>query len=141
MENTETITKTDEQKEDERLSRLFNFSAIIADRLKDAIDGRRESGIEERWLEDEEMFAGIDDANRGEKMLKPATSDGRVTLSTKGTGSGRSTVFANITAPYCKMGKSRVSEMLLPSEDKPFSINPMPMPDIVKLQNSGATMN
>ena len=140
MENTETITKTDEQKEDERLSRLFNFSAIIADRLKDAIDGRRESGIEERWLEDEEMFAGIDDANRGEKMLKPATSDGRVTLSTKGTGSGRSTVFANITAPYCKMGKSRVSEMLLPSEDKPFSINPMPMPDIVKLQNSDATM-
>ena len=126
---------SDEEIEQQRLSRLSGFAASIEDKLKDAIKYRQESGIEDRWLEAEEFFAGIDDANRGTKMLKPATSDGRVTVEKSAT-TGRSTVFINITAPYVKMGKSRASEMLLPSEDKPFSIDPSPMPDIVELKNS-----
>ena len=130
---------SDEEIEQQRLSRLSGFAAKIEDKLKDAIDARRESGIEDRWREAEEFFAGIDDANRGTKMLKPATSDGRVTIEKSAT-TGRSTIFINITAPYVKMGKSRAAEMLLPSEDKPFSIDPSPMPDIVSLQKSTEQM-
>lgn len=115
--------------ETQRLGKLATFSTTIAAKRKEAIDGRKLSGIEDIWREDEEYINGIDELNRGEAMLKPSTTAGRVTIKQSDSGT-RSTVFVNITGPYCDMASARVSDMLLPTNDKPFSIKPTPIPEI-----------
>ncbi|HEY5808154.1 MAG TPA: hypothetical protein VIT67_09320 [Povalibacter sp.] len=43
----------------------------------------------------------------------------------------KSNVFVNITQPYVDMGSARVADMLLPTDDMPFGIDPTPMTDIL----------
>lgn len=100
---------------------------------KDAVEGRAQSGIEQIWLEDEEFYEGIDDANRGEKQLKPTSPDGTVRIvSDKKDVSTRSTVFVEITRPYVDAAAARVADMLLPTDDRNFTIEPTPVPDLIQ---------
>lgn len=121
-----------ELEETQRLGKLAVFSSVIASKRKEAVEGRFLSGIEQIWREDEEYKDGIDELNRGESMLKPATTNGRVTIKYNNNQTTRSTVFVNITGPYCDMAAARVADMLLPTSDKPFAIKPTPIPEIEK---------
>lgn len=103
----------------------------LAKTRSEAIASRRASGIEEEWAEDEEYYEGIDDANRGERgtrnanwRIKPA---GQAELRAHGTGS---TVFVPITRPYCDAAAARVADMLLPTDDRAWSIKPTPYPEL-----------
>ena len=51
--------------EAERIERLSKLGETVAKLRAEAIDARKRSGIEDVWLEDEEFYEGIDDANRG----------------------------------------------------------------------------
>lgn len=98
-----------------------------------AIEGRRASGIEGIWLEDDEYYEGIDDANRGEKTLKPTSPDGNVRISKPAAQSAtRSTVFVELTRPYVDAASARVSDMLLPTDDRNWALEPTPVPDLIK---------
>lgn len=121
--------------EENRLAKLASFAAVLADKRKEAIDGRLKSGIETIWQEDDDFYEGIDSATRsGDRMMKPSSKDGRPT-GADGQGT-RSTVFVNITQPYVDMAAARVADMLLPTDDKPFSLSPTPIPDMIDLQQS-----
>lgn len=126
--------------EQQRLARLSAFAQVVTGKRREAIDGRVLSGIEEVWREDEDYYAGIDDMNRGEKAIKPATSDGRVTFVSNNFKTTRSTVFVNITQPYCDMASARASDILLPTDDKPFRIKPTPVPEVVGFTESQELM-
>lgn len=98
-----------------------------------SIEGRRASGIEGIWLEDEEYYEGIDDANRGEKTLKPTSPDGNVRiLKQAAQAATRSTVFVELTRPYVDAAAARVSDMLLPTDDRNWAMEPTPIPDLIK---------
>jgi len=118
----------------QRLTQLKAFAQGLVAKRKEAVDGRKSSGIEDIWREDDEYYDGIDEVNRGESMLKPASLTGSpyYSRSDSASKSSRSTVFVNITQPYVDMASSRVADMLLPTDDKPFSIQPTPLPDVVK---------
>jgi hypothetical protein len=94
----------------------------------DAIAARTGSGIEQEWIEDEEYYQGVDDANRAyvataESSAKRwATSDGR-----KAEATGRSVVFLNITAPYVDSASASIAEKLLPTDDRAWAIKPTPI--------------
>lgn len=123
---------SEHQAEQERLAKLAAFAGKLADKRKEAKDGRRLSGIETLWREDDDYYSGIDAYNRGElALLKPATVSGRPTAQDK-IQATRSTVFVNITQPYVDMASARVSDMLLPTDDKPFHIKPSPIPEVSK---------
>lgn len=130
---------TDEQIEQAKKAKLAVFSGVLLSRRKEAIDARKLSGIEDIWLEDEEYYNGIDDFNRGTMMLKPTTKEGRVS-ETKKKGSARSTAFVNITQPYVDLVSSREFDMLFPVDDKPFALEPTPIPEIKKLTDSQEMM-
>src|SRR4051794_15931893 len=51
------------------LERLNRLSTTLAEKRKEAIEYRQESGIEQQWTEDQEFYEGIDDANR-QQMAK-----------------------------------------------------------------------
>lgn len=128
----------DENSETRRLAKLSAFSATIAEQRKESIDARKLSGIETIWREDDEFYNGIDDANRATQLRKPSSKDGR--LVNPKAKSSRSTAFVNITQPYVDMASARVSDMLLPTDDKPFRLKPTPIPEVDKLRQSNQLM-
>ena len=121
-----------EQKADrERALRLDALGESLSKKRSEAIEGRQSSGIEQQWIEDEEFYQGIDDANRNEhsnawRTKPPGQSHAEATTT-------RSTVFPNITRPYVDAAAARISDMLLPTDDKSFSLDNTPIPDLVSL--------
>lgn len=119
---------------DEALAaKLEAFGNALCKKREEAINGRAASGIEQEWVEAEEAYQGIDDANRGTTAVgKPSSPNGGYVngpASAKGT---RSTVFLNITRPYVDTASARVGDMLLPTDDTPWSLKPTPLPDTLK---------
>lgn len=112
---------------------LNAFGTEIAKLRDEAIKGRAASGIEQEWLEDEEHYEGIDDANRGEMPRKSVSPSGNVQISANERTTGtRSTIFLNITRPYVDAASARVSDMLLPTDDRNWAIRPTPVPSLVE---------
>jgi hypothetical protein len=125
--------------EDEEQTRLLNerrmeqvqaFGMRIAKKRDEAVEGRTSSGVEDTWVQCEEFYEGIDDANRGEtgSSLKPSTSGSSSVNKKK---ESRSTVFLNITRPYCDAASAKVADMLLPTDDRNWGIKPTPVPLLV----------
>lgn len=106
------------------------FVQSLVKKRDEAISGRVGSGIETDWLEDEEHYQGIDDANRAYAR----SWIGNIKRGAAGAASkpdaSRSTVFLNITRPYVDAAAARVADMLLPTDDKCWAIKPTPIPEI-----------
>jgi len=114
---------------EQQIQRLEAFGLTLSKRREDAVSGRSSSGIEQEWLESEDQYQGIDDANRGESSgaLKPATVGGSFIGKPTVTDT-RSTVFMNITRPYVDAASAKVSDMLLPTDDRNWGLKPTPIP-------------
>lgn len=131
---------TDEQKEArsraelQRQARLDAFAASLSKKRKQAIDARKQSGIEDEWIQDEEFYEGIDDANRDETRgpLKPVNQTGGASIAENRKSHAGSNLFLNITRPYVDFSAGRAADMLLPTDDRAWSIGPTPMPDIIE---------
>jgi hypothetical protein len=121
--------------------RLQGFAKTLVDRRKEAIDGRQQSGIEDDWREDQDFYDGLDDANRDEKKYTKGASlnAGLTSIKTEDAGA-RSTVFLNITAPYVDGAAARVSDMLLPTDDRNWAIKPTPIPELAQALKDDSTM-
>lgn len=112
------------------------LTASLLQKRKKAIEGRQASGIEQEWLACEDAYEGIDDANRATEQPVAAGASkprshlgGAIGVTTKPSGT-RSTVFLNITRPYCDAAAARVSDMLLPTDDRNFAFQPTPIPEL-----------
>ena len=113
--------------------RLDELGKTLAKTRSEAIEGRQNSGIEEEWLEDEEYYEGVDDANRGEQKAwnsKPLGQQQLVDDTDEETGS---TIFPNITRPYVDSASARVGDMLFPAEEAAFKLKATPKPEILEL--------
>lgn len=111
--------------------RLQAFGQGLLRLRREAIDGRLMSGIDDIWREDEEAYEGIDDANRDEEhgfRVRKPTEGGAPSPSQK--PKTRSTAFVNITAQFVDTAASRVGDMLLPVDDRPWRIEPTPLPTL-----------
>ncbi len=119
--------------------RLDAFGEAMAKTRSEAIQARQTSGIEQVWAEDEEYYEGIDDANRHEERAvwrdKPP---GRADVSRKKSGTD-SHVFPNITGPFVEAGAARLGDMLFPSDDSSWRIDPTPIPDLVRASKAEFT--
>jgi hypothetical protein len=124
--------ETQEQKA-KRMAIVETFSLQVKDKRKTAIEGRRMSGIEEIWSEDEEHYEGIDDANRAStKTVKGRSLTGGPREERQASAT-RSTVFLKITRPYVDAAAARMSDMLLPTDDRNFALRPTPMPELTAM--------
>jgi hypothetical protein len=116
-----------------RQTSLDALAKTIGDRRTEAIEGRSSSGIEDEWREDEEAYEGIDEANRNEegryRTLKPLIG---ASVPVRAGGQTRSTVFLNITRPFVDAASARVSDMLLPTDDRSWDFKPTPIGDALE---------
>jgi hypothetical protein len=109
--------------------RLRQFAMSLVRKKNEAIQGRRASGIEQDWIEDEEYYQGIDDANRAYARSWVASIK-RNTAYMQPQSADRSVVFMNITRPYVDAAAARVSDMLLPTDDRAWALKPAPVPEV-----------
>jgi hypothetical protein len=125
----------------ERADRLAALSAVVVSKRDDAVKARKDSGIEDEWLKCEEAYLGIDDANRGEfakaRWAKPTSMQGPVTANDSQQSPNKSTAFVRLTSRYVDMGAAKLSEIVLPIDDKAFAFGPSPVADPVV---TGATV-
>ena len=91
----------------ERAEKIEKLTASLVKKRSDAVQGRKNSGIEEEWQEDEDFYVGVDDANR-ESLSKPISHTGGAS-SIRKVSTTRSTVFINITRPYVDSAAARSS--------------------------------
>lgn len=117
--------------EEERFDRLNALGASLVRTRKIAIDGRAASGIERCWIEDEEFYEGIDDLNRHEShnnwhTKPPGQANPQVS-------SNESTIFVNITRPYVDAAAAKVGDIMLPTDDRPWSLSATPVPELLDM--------
>ena len=122
-----------------KMEKLAKLSSALSKSREEAISHRAASGIEEDWLEDEEFYEGIDDANRAQLSTrqKPIGYGGQTNHVPAPT---RSTVFMNITRPYVDAASAKISDMLLPTDEQNWGLNPTPVPDLIKAQDDASPL-
>lgn len=109
---------------------LTSLASTLSGKRRDAVNAKTSFGIEKEWEGDEAFYQGYDEANRHEFMhtaTKPTVNGGQTDTEVKRVGS---TVFPNITQPYVDAAAARVGDMLLPTDDRNFAIEPTPVPDM-----------
>src|SRR3990167_11303043 len=123
--------------DEERVQRLDAMTAALTAKRKAAIDYRAQSGIEQIWLEDEDAFDGIDDANRAQEgasgsrhKYTKATSEGGTYTKTVTDNDSACILLPNITGPYVEAAAAAIADMLLPLDDWPFGLGPTPIPEL-----------
>lgn len=124
-------SETSDEASDEQIVKLNALGLSLAKSRSEAIEYRSSTGIENEWAEDREHYEGIDDANRGELGSWESKPPGQSVLG--GDDVTSSTVFFNITRPYCDTASARVGDMLLPTDDKGWALNATPIPDMVAI--------
>lgn len=133
----EEAQKLEEQKAyEERISRLQSLSTVLVKKREEAIQARQLSGIEEDWREDEDHYEGIDDANRDlyRNRGKPLSPEGGADKDKE--KATRSRIFLNITRSYVDAAAAKVADMLLPTDDQNWAIEPTPIPSLLKNNKS-----
>lgn len=123
-----------ESEHERRERRLDTLSGIISRLRDEAIRDRKESGIEEVWTACENAYQCIDSANPAadrQQWRKPTGIVGPLTRAQARRGDSKSTAFVRLTARYVDMGAAKISEIVLPIDDKAFSFEPTPVPDLI----------
>ena len=127
LDTTKATDETEAQKA-QRMAIVEAFAVLIKDKRSDAIEGRRASGIETIWAEDEAHYEGSDEPDRS-VMTKGRTPSDGLTEPVKQAPT-RSTAFLNITRPYCDAASASLADMLLPTDDRNWALQPTPLPQL-----------
>lgn len=119
-----------------RIEKLDALSGIFTSKRSEYVNARESSGIETVWMNCEDAYLGIDDANRHEfskaMWAKPTSMQGNVVSeSNYQANDPRSNVFVRLTSRYVDAGAAKLAEILLPVDDKAFSFTPTPVPDLI----------
>lgn len=114
---TTDTTDADRQKKQEE-GRL-GIQRLFLDWLREAVNAREQSGIEEEWRLAEDLYAG--------REPEQGTED--IPVKKKPKKAGESQVVINITEPKTNIAASQIIRRVLPGDMKPWSISPTPVPE------------
>jgi hypothetical protein len=121
---------------EEKQALLDTLGQSIAEKRDEAVQARKNSGIEDIWMDAEEAYLGIDDSNRGDfakaKWAKPTSREGAVTTDSRPRSDSKSTAFVRLTSRYVDAGTAKLGEILLPVNGKPFAFEPTPIPELIE---------
>ena len=120
---------------------VLSAIGVTISKLRDeAKEARISSGIEDRWREAEEAYAGIDDVNRGDvhggnQWTKSQSKDGPISSNEEPDTNNRSTLYVRMTQRYVDAGTAKLGEILLAPGAKSFSFSATPVPDLIDAKN------
>jgi hypothetical protein len=122
-------TEDEQRSKAELLVRLDALGKSLAKTREEAIKARADCGIEFVWMEDEEHYEGIDDLNRD--LVRSAWQSKPPGQAVPQPSDTKSTEFVNITRPYVDAAASKVGDILLPTDDRSWSLSETPVPELI----------
>lgn len=125
------LTEEESEAVAQKIEQLDAFGKSLSKLRAKAIEGKQATGVENDWREDEQYFEGEDEATKKRGSAWESKPPGKVDAKESG-GDTRSTVFVNITNHYVDAASARVADMLLPVDDRNFSLEATPLPDGIK---------
>src|SRR5690554_5094949 len=115
--------------------RLQAFGSTLAKQRDDWISARQSMGVDRRWKDDNDQYDGRDNANRSDSTMMDAVERGGSTSASSRTVPHRSTVFIGMTRQKTNAAEARVCDILLPTDDRNWGIQPTPDPHLASMTN------
>jgi hypothetical protein len=121
----------DPQQERERLAeRLQAFGHSMSQQRDEWIRSRYSYGVDKRWLEDEDQYNAKDNINKAASQMMTSVEQG-YPVTTQGAKPHRSTVYIGLTRQKTNAAEARVADILLPTDDRNWGIQPTPQPSLL----------
>lgn len=107
------------------------FGAMLAKKRDEWMRARASSGVDKRFREDADQYHGRDAANRASSgMMSNVEAGFPVTVSQNRPT--RSTLFVGVTRQKTNAAEARLADIVLPSDDRNFGIDPMNTPEMLR---------
>ena len=122
-----------------RIARLDALGVSLSTKRREAIQFKRQSGLEEEWNECDDSYNGEDEVSKA-TLSNQKSKDWAVVRHNDQDNDNRSTVVLNITKPYVNAFASKIIDMRLSLENRAWSFRPTPIPeleDMTKQSNIG----
>jgi hypothetical protein len=129
--NTPVIDE-DAQREaaEKKRERLQSFGTSLSNQRDDWIRARYAYGVDKRWLEDEDQYNAKDNVNKAASQMMTSVEQG-YPVTTQQAKPHRSTVFIGLTRQKTNAAEARVADILLPTDDRNWGIQPTPKPKLM----------
>lgn len=114
----------------ERNRMLDALQAWLVGKRHEWVTWRVSTGVEDRWRDDLNVYYGRGDAVHDDDTYQPKWFERHAQTGGAQAQQQRSRVRVNITAAKTDAGIARVQEILLPTDDKNWSISPTPVPEL-----------
>lgn len=131
----ELIADEQEQQERARAERLQVFGARLATIRDDWVRARAANGWDQRWREDLDAYEGRDPAAKQGAQMMESVQQGYPIIA-KGAQPSRSTVFVGLSRVKTTQAEARVCEILLPTDDRNWGVDPTPDPSVSRAMES-----
>ena len=133
-EQTDVGVEYEDQEEKQRKTaeKLQSFGASLGGQRDEWIRSRGSYGVDKRWIEDEDQYNGKDNINKAASQMMTSVEQG-YPVTTQGAKPHRSTVFIGMTRQKTNAAEARLADILLPTDDRNFGIQPTPDPQLMGL--------
>ena len=127
------VEVVDPEMERERTQeRLQAFGQSMSHQRDDWIRARYSYGVDKRWLEDEDQYNAKDNVNRAASQMMTSVEQG-YPVTTQNAKPHRSTVYIGLTRQKTNAAEARISDILLPTDDRNWGIKPTPKPKLMAM--------
>jgi len=129
----EPQVEEDRQAAQERTEeKLQTFGSNLAQQRDEWIRSRYSYGVDKRWLEDEDQYNAKDNVNKAASQMMTSVEQG-YPVTTQNAKPHRSTVFIGLTRQKTNAAEARVADILLPTDDRNWGIQPTPKPKLMAM--------
>lgn len=120
----------------EQQERLQMFGHALAKQRDEWIRSRYGVGVDKRWLEDQDQYDSKDNVNRAASQMMTSVEQG-YPVTTQHARATRSTVFIGMTRMKTNAAEARLADILLPTDDRNWGIQPTPKPRVMGMAKDG----
>jgi hypothetical protein len=117
--------------------KLQMFGHSLARQRDEWIRSRYSYGVDKRWIEDEDQYNAKDNVNKAASQMMTSVEQG-YPVTTQGARPTRSTVFIGMTRQKTNAAEARVADILLPTDDRNWGIQPTPNPKLMSMSKDNA---
>lgn len=125
-----SLEAEEERSAEERRQRVEDFAVQLVKKRTEDINARAASGVEGRWMADLDAYNGRDRGARSaeidEILRGEARAEGKVRRR-------RSTVYVQITRQKTNTGIARLQDLIVPSDERNWTLEPTPVPELTDL--------
>ena len=119
-----------EERMRKKAEKLQSFGSSLGGQRDEWIRSRGSYGVDKRWIEDEDQYNGKDNINKAASQMMTSVEQG-YPVTTQGAKPHRSTVFIGMTRQKTNAAEARLADILLPTDDRNFGIQPTPSPELM----------